>query len=113
MSGASRFPQCRDCPYWMPVGGREMYDGDDVPVRSPDPDRDVAADRWSGNGECHRHAPRAVIERYGGPLFVEEDLHAVAWPRTHEVDWCGDHPGFGAFLAMRYQRSRAPLEGDE
>lgn len=103
-------PTCRTCPFWVPDDALTDCDAGGASPRFPDRDEDPKAGDWSGDGECHRRAPGAVMEKHGGPLFAAIHEHSAAWTRTHDADWCGDHPGFAAFVAARYQRSRPRME---
>lgn len=40
-------------------------------------------------GECH----------YSAPHTVSEEKEAAWWPQVENIDWCGQHPGFQAYLA--------------
>jgi hypothetical protein len=56
-------PDCGSCRFWLSSG---MIPG---------------SERGEQQGSCKRHAPQ---------LFSIGTLAGVRWPRTSELDWCGD-----------------------
>jgi len=75
-------PRCKTCPYWDDTEPWEHDDGSLI-------------------NECRRFPRHWQInsERYFG---VDS-----AWPRTHEDDWCGEHPDFPEYLASLKKPSGA------
>lgn len=66
-------PICKTCPYWK---------RDEV-LRSI--------------GECRRHSPPAGM---AGEIRHSETNapFRASWAKTLTDDWCGEHPGFPAYL---------------
>ncbi len=91
-------PVCGTCVYWdweehVEEDGRDE-EGNVIPV--PD-------DKKGDYARCHRRSPGAVPEIIGSPLMnasisdiVEDE---TVWPLTNCYDWCGEHPGFPAYIA--------------
>lgn len=65
-------PTCKTCPYWD-VFNREPFD----------------------EGDCRKQAPRAYLDSEFSP---SEQGNNAYWPVTTEIDWCGEHPDFPAYL---------------
>lgn len=81
MSESER-PTCGTCPYWK-VDEHPAIDGE--------------------LGWCQRHPPTLVavmIHPMGDtePPVCFEVRQEENWPKTVDDDWCGEHPGFPAYL---------------
>jgi hypothetical protein len=75
-------PTCSTCPFWEDGYAEQL-------------NNEVA-------GYCHRHAPQVPTLRThgdGGEEATDTICHGVfVPPMTGEGYWCGEHPGFPAYI---------------
>ena len=84
-------PTCETCPYW---------------------DKLIAASGdWPAEGNCHRNAPRPFHrESTDDDPDGEEDYRNDRWPCVPGHGFCGEHPGFPAWIES--QRKPTPPRPD-
>lgn len=84
-------PTCSTCPYWGPF----EPDKPDVP------------------GECRRMPPTVPMTEALVGYFARDDdpaagVFVAVWPQSDPDEWCGEHPGFPAYLAGIDPLARIP-----
>jgi hypothetical protein len=74
-------PKCATCPFWKQCPDDKL-------------------------GECRALPPRPYLSSE----VDGDDGNPAWWPLTHEMDWCGSHPGMTAWIAA--EGARAGAEAD-
>ncbi len=77
----SQYVRCMECLFWEPVLGRL--------------------------GSCRRHAPYG----YTSGTATSNVNSACIWPKTYDVDWCGDSVARTAQQAAPAPAAELPPEG--
>jgi hypothetical protein len=91
-------PKCQGCIYWERLPSLDqMPSPEDLAEMSPEEIAEGEAHYSRMRGNCHRYPPEMDWE--GDGTTIETHGGGTQYNVSSNMDWCGEHPDFPAYLA--------------